>query len=160
MGADMPVIITGRNPRGGAAISYWPGPRAVKEIEMKEKWIPILILALLLPSVAACYRHSGYHFYPHAPAFAPTDPARIDLLRREPRRDHVRLGEVWIRPTWRMDRNYVEWTLREKAARMGADALVIVADRYFNQGYVHGYWRGVRPVYERQIVGIAIKYTR
>src|SRR5512138_1539166 len=126
----------------------------------KAKWLPILIVALLLPSVAACYRHSGYHFYPDAPAFGPTDPSRVDLLRREPRRDHVRLGEVWIRPTWRMDRNYVEWTLREKAARMGADALVIVADRYFNQGYVRSYWRGVRRVYERQIVGIAIKYTR
>jgi len=127
---------------------------------MKAKWLPILIVALLLPSVAACYRHSGYHFYPNAPAFAPTDPARVDLLRREPRREHVRLGEVWIRPTWHMDRYYVEWTLREKAARMGADALVIVADRYFQEGYVHSYWRGVRPVYERQIVGIAIHYTR
>src|SRR5512143_1277169 len=127
---------------------------------MKAKWLPLLILALLLPSVSACYRHSGYHFYPHTPNFPPTDPAQVDLLRREPRRDHIRLGEVWIRPTWRMDRYYVEGVLRERAARMGADALVIVADRYFREGYVRSYWRGHRSVYDRQIVGIAIRYTR
>lgn len=127
---------------------------------MKAKWPLILIVALLLPSVSACYRHSGYHFYPNAPVFGPTDPARVDLLRREPRRENVRLGEVWIRPTWHMDRFYVEGVLREKAARMGADALVIVADRYFREGTVFSYWRGPRPVYERQIVGIAIRYTR
>ena len=127
---------------------------------MKAKWIPVLILAILLPNAAACYRQSGYHFYPHTPQFAPTDPARVDLLRREPRRDHIRLGEVWIRPTGNMDRFYVEGVLREKAARMGAEALVIVADRYFREGTVYNYWQGPRPVYERQIVGIAIRYTR
>ncbi len=127
---------------------------------MKAKWIPALILALLLPSVTACYRHSGYHFYPHTPRFEPTDPARVDLLRREPRQDHIRLGEVWIRPTWHMDRYYVEGVLRERAARMGADALVIVADRYFREGYVRSYWRGRRSISARQIVGIAIRYRR
>jgi hypothetical protein len=127
---------------------------------MKAKWIPALILALLLPSVAACYRHSGYHFYPHTPYFGPTDPAMVDLLRHEPRRDHIRLGEVWIRPTWRMDRFYVEGLLRERAARMGADALVIVADRYFREGTAYNYWSGPRSYYARQIVGIAIRYKR
>ena len=127
---------------------------------MKTKWLPALILAILLPTVTACYRHSGYHFYPHTPQFAPTDPSRVDLLRREPRGDHIRLGEVWIRPTWRMDRFYVEGVLRENAARMGADALVIVADRYFQEGIVHSYWRGRRSISRRQIVGIAIRYRR
>ena len=127
---------------------------------MKTKMIPLLIAGLILTSAAACYQHYGYNFYPNAPYFGPSDPARVDLLRREPRRDHVRLGEVWIRPTWRMDRFYVEGILREKAARMGADALVIVADRYFNEGYAYSYWHGPRPVYERQIVGIAIRFTR
>jgi hypothetical protein len=81
-------------------------------------------------------------------------------LRKDPRRDHIRLGEVWIRPTARMDRFHVEGVLREKAARMGADALVIVADKYFQEGVVFSYWHGPRPVYERQIVGIAIRYKR
>jgi len=43
---------------------------------------------------------------------------------------------------------------------MGADALVIVADRNFREGTVSSYWRGPRAVYERQIVGIAIRYRR
>ena len=127
---------------------------------MKKIALSALILALLLPTVVACYRNSGYHFYPQTPRFAPTHPAEVDLLRREPRRDHLRLGEVWIRPSWRMDRYDVEGVLREKAARMGADALVIVADKYFQEGVVFSYWRGPRPVYERQIVGIAIRYRR
>jgi len=127
---------------------------------MKKLWIPALVLAVLLPSAVSCYRRSGYHFYPRTPYFGPTDPARVDLLRREPRRDHIRLGEVWIRPSWRMDRFYVEGVLREKAARMGADALVIVADRYFREGVVYSYWHGPRRVYKRQIVGIAIRYRR
>ncbi len=127
---------------------------------MKNKWLPALALALLLPSAVSCYRRSGYHFYPHTPYLGATDPAQVDLLRREPRRDHIRLGEVWIRPSWRMDRFYVESELREKAARMGADALVIVADRYFREGVVYSYWHGPRAVYERQIVGIAIRYRR
>jgi hypothetical protein len=108
----------------------------------------------------SCYRPYGYRFYPDAPRFAPTHPASVDLLRREPRREHIRLGEVWIRPDPRMDRFTVEGILREKAARMGADALVIVADRYFRDGVVYNYWYGPRRIYRRQIVGIAIRYRR
>jgi len=127
---------------------------------MKKIILPALILALLLPTAVACARHSGYHFYPHTPRFAPIHPAEVDLLRREPRRDHIRLGEVWVRPSWRMDRYDVEGMLRERTARMGGDALVIVADRYFRDGVVYNYWRGARSVYRRQIVGIAIRYRR
>lgn len=126
---------------------------------MKKIALPVLILALLLTGVA-CARSSGYHFYPQTPRFAPTHPAEVDLLRREPRRDHIRLGEVWVRPSPRMNRYDVEGLLRERTARMGGDALVIVADRYFRDGVVFNYWRGARSVYERQIVGIAIRYRR
>jgi hypothetical protein len=127
---------------------------------MKKIALPALILALLLTGVVACARNSGYHFYPQTPRFAPTHPAEVDLLRREPRRDHIRLGEVWIRPSPRMNRYDVEGLLRERTARMGGDALVIVADRYFSEGVVFNYWRGPRSVYSRQIVGIAIRYRR
>jgi hypothetical protein len=127
---------------------------------MKKIALPALILALLLTGAVACARNSGYHFYPQTPRFAPTHPAEVDLLRREPRRDHIRLGEVWIRPSPRMNRYDVEGLLRERTARMGGDALVIVADRYFSEGVVFNYWRGPRSVYSRQIVGIAIRYRR
>jgi hypothetical protein len=127
---------------------------------MKGKWPMILILAGLTLGIVSCYRPYGYSFYPDVPRFAPTNPGAVELLRREPRRDHIRLGEVWIRPHPGMDRGYVEGILREKAGLMGADALVIVADRYFREGVVYNYWRGRMPVYERHIVGVAIRYKR
>jgi hypothetical protein len=127
---------------------------------MKAKWILILALAVAMLGLVSCYRPYGYHFYPEAPRFAPTNPASVELMRREPRGDHIRLGEVWIRPSRGMDRGYVEGILREKAAAMGADAVVIVVDRFFREGIVYNYWRGTMAYYERHIVGVAIRYRR
>ena len=89
----------------------------------------------------------GHHFYPDAPRLAATDPARVTLLKGGPSRDHIKLGEVWIRPSREMDRFTVEGVLREKAAGMGADALVIVAD-------------ATKAGFDGRIVGIAIRYKR
>ena len=127
---------------------------------MKTKLLSMVFLAALSLGLISCYRPYGYRFYPDTPRFAPTYPEAVDLLRREPRRNHIRLGEVWIRPDYGMDRFYVEGVLRENAARMGADALVIVADRYLGDRVAYRYWRGPRRVYERHIVGIAIRYRR
>jgi hypothetical protein len=132
----------------------------LRRIAMKAKWLSTLSLAALLLGLVSCYRPYGYRFYPDVPRFAPTAPPSVDLLRRVPRRDHIRLGEVWIRPDYGMDRLYVEGVLRENAARMGADALVIVVDRYFRGHAAFGYWRGPRRVYARHIVGIAVRYRR
>jgi hypothetical protein len=128
---------------------------------MKAKRLSIILLAALAGATAvSCYRPYGYHLYPQTPRFAPTDPVTVELLRREPRGDHIRLGEVWIRPSPYADRYYVEGVLREKAAVMGADALVIVADRYLRGPVVYDYWYGPRRIVRRQIVGIAIRYRR
>ena len=127
---------------------------------MKTKGLAIIGLAVLALGAIACGRPYGYRLYPDMPRFAPTDPGRVDLLRNEPRREHIRLGEVWIRPKPMMGRNYVEGMLRENAAAMGADALVIVADRYFRERAYYSYWRGPRRVTDRHIVGIAIRYRR
>jgi len=127
---------------------------------MKAKLLSVLFLAAFALGTISCYRPYGSRFFPGTPRFAPTDPRAVELLRREPRRDHIRLGEVWIRPSFRMDRFYVEGMLRDRAAAMGADALVIVRDRYFREGVVFDYWHGPRAVYERHIVGIAIRYRR
>jgi len=71
---------------------------------MKAKRPSMLFLAVIILATISCYRPFGYRFYPHTPRFAPTNPPAVDLLRREPRRDHIRLGEVWIRPHYGMDR--------------------------------------------------------
>lgn len=125
---------------------------------MRAKGIAIGIMAVLAISFISCYRPYGSRYYPHTPRFEPTHPARVELLRREPRRDHIRLGEVWINPEPWMSAYDVEGILQEKTADMGGDALVIVADRFFNRGAHYGYWRRPARVYDRQIVGIAIRF--
>ncbi len=127
---------------------------------MKSKWLSIPLLAALVLAGISCSRPYGYRFYPDKPRFAPTHPGSVELLRRGPRRDHIQLGEVWIEPSPRWGRGYVEGILREKTAAMGGDALVIVVDRFFREGVVFNYWRGPTAVYERRIVGIAIRFRR
>jgi len=127
---------------------------------MKTKSLAIALLAVLLAGTVGCYQTYGARYYPHMRNFPPTSPAQVVLLRSEPRRAHIALGEVWIRPRYYMDRYQVESMLKEKAARMGADAVVIVRDKYYREGVVYNYWRGSRAVYERHIVGIAIRYQR
>lgn len=126
---------------------------------MTRKMLGALVLVTLIVALASCSRQYGYRFYPDVPRFAPTYPGHVELLRREPRQTHLRLGEVWVRPDPDMRRRYVEDVLREQAARMGADALVIVVDRFFREPvWDGGYGRG--DYGERQIVGIAIRYNR
>lgn len=130
-----------------------------REVTMTKKAFGVIALVALMAGLASCARPYGYDFYPDVPRFRPTNPRSVALLRREPRQAHLRLGEVWMRPEPRMRRAYVEGVLREQAARMGGDALVIVVDRFFREpvwdrGYRRGYFR------ERQIVGIAIRYRR
>jgi hypothetical protein len=127
---------------------------------MKAKLLSVLFLAAFALGTISCYRPYGSRFYPDTPRFFSTDPRGVELLRREPRRDHIRLGKVWIRPNYGMDRFYVEGVLREKAAALGADALVIVNDRYFRKSTVYNYRHGRMRVQRRHIVGIAIRYRR
>ena len=126
---------------------------------MKRNHVVILSAALFaILGLSACYSYMGQRYYLNTPNFAPTNPAQVRLLRREPNRAHVQLGEVWIRPEPGMSAYYVEDRLRERAAAMGADALVIVVDRYFHRYVVHDWWYGRRAYRERDILGIAIRY--
>ena len=55
---------------------------------MKKKWLPILIVALLLPSVSACSMYSRHHYYRHASAYA-----RMGMDHDHSRNDHRLYGE-------------------------------------------------------------------
>jgi hypothetical protein len=126
---------------------------------MKRRCFLMFLLVALIAGLVSCSPPYGYRFYPDVPRFAPTHPAHVELLRREPKRSHLRLGEVWIRPEPNMGRGYVEGVLREQAARMGADALVIMVDRFFHEPvYEWGHSPGAYR--ERQIIGIGIRYKR
>ncbi len=123
---------------------------------MKNKHVVFVLLILML---GACARYTGFRYFPGAPRFAGTDPATVQLLRHDPRRPHIQLGEVWIKPEPRWSPYFVEQQLREQAAYMGAQAVVIVQDRFTRGGVVvENYWRGPYVYRERVIVGVAIRF--
>ena len=95
--------------------------------------------------------------------YPPTDPATVQVMRTEPTRPNVKLGEITVEPS-SMDTPVpkIEAKLQAAGAKMGANAVVIVVDRTQQMGAtVSGGWydRQVSPVIGRVIVGVAIRYT-
>jgi hypothetical protein len=97
-----------------------------------------------------------------APKFPPSDPAQVEVLRTEPTRAHVKLGEVRAQPSSEsVDVTKIEIALKQEAAKMGADAAVVVYDKTQVVGaQVVGGWlnRSVDPIEGRVVIAIAIKY--
>lgn len=94
---------------------------------------------------------------------APTLPSEVQVLRTEPTRSHVRLGEILIDAS--VDPappiTQVEQKLREEGAKLGADAVVVVYDHIQPvAAYVSGpLWsRDIETIQGRKLKGIAIKY--
>jgi hypothetical protein len=94
---------------------------------------------------------------------APTLPNEVQVLRTEPTRPHVRLGEILVDAS--VDPappiTQVEQKLREEGAKLGADAVVVVYDRIQPvAAYVTGpLWsRDIETIQGRKLKGIAIKY--
>ena len=99
------------------------------------------------------------------PTFPPTNPDSVEILRVPPRQPHLRLGVVTVEPpaSENVDVPSVEKELRTAAAKWGANAVVIVADRtqpVVGTGETAA-WYGAEmpPESERVIVGVAIRYT-
>ncbi len=101
--------------------------------------------------------------YVGAPHYGPSNPATIEILRTAPTRPHVQLGQVTAEPSSdSVAVTQIEDALRQSAAKIGADAVVIVADHTQVTGTVVSgpLWaRSVDRVTGRVIVGVAIKYT-
>ncbi len=96
--------------------------------------------------------------------YPPSKPAQIQILRQEPTRLNVRLGEVRAVPASDdVSAQKIETAMRNAAAKMGADAIVILYDRSEATGAVitgAGFGsRSVQPVMGRVVLGVAIKYT-
>jgi len=134
---------------------------------MKATIRPLVVLAA---GLAAMFTFTGCntvsinsHQYLGVASYPPSDPAQIQILRKEPARPHVQLGEVRAEPSSdSVPTQKIETTLREAAAKMGADAVVIVYDRNQVTGaMVTGPWfgRSVQEITGRVIIGVAIKYT-
>ena len=96
------------------------------------------------------------------PEFPPSDPALVAILRKEPTRPHVRLGEVKAEPSSEdVDARKIEEAIRKEAAKLGADAAVVVYDHTQIMGeIVSGPWVGrtITPMEERVVIAVAIKY--
>jgi hypothetical protein len=117
-----------------------------------------LLLGGCAPSVSVQTKQ-----YLGLPAYPPTDPASVEILREPPVRPHERLGEIALEPQNNPPVSMMEEKLRDAAAQMGANAVVLVADRTMRMGaIVTGPWYGrqIDPQFQRIILGVAIRYTK
>jgi hypothetical protein len=104
--------------------------------------------------------------YVGAPTYPPTNPAQIEVMRQYPtNKPYAQIGEIRATPaTDAIPTPEIESALCNSAARLGADAIVIVSDQKEKVGETatpssgYGYGQNVRPVFARVIVGVAIKY--
>jgi hypothetical protein len=97
------------------------------------------------------------------PVYPPTNPATVQILHTPPTRPHVRLGEVRAEPaSTSTPASDIATALQNAAAKLGADAVVIVYDQTQIVGaVVNGPWwgRSVQGITGRVVIAVAIKYT-
>jgi len=104
------------------------------------------------------------HQYLGGPTYPPSDPAQVQILRAEPMRPHEKLGEVQAQPSnSSVSNQQIEQALQKAAAKMGANAVMIVADhsQVIGASVTGPLWaRSVNTISGRVIVGVAIRYTQ
>jgi hypothetical protein len=118
------------------------------------------VLILLAGCNTVSLRSSAYLGTPN---FPPTDPASVEILQTAPTRPHIRLGEITAEPSGNPTKEEIEKKLQVAAAKMGANAVVIVSDRtQIMGGVVTGGWynRQFTTVQGRVITTVAIRYTK
>ena len=103
--------------------------------------------------------------YAGATHYLAGDPHTVAILRDEPTRQHERIGEIVIDASTDPSPSItkIEQRIRTEAAKMGADAVVIVYDGIMpTNAYVSGPWWGesMENTKGRKIVGVAIKYQQ
>ncbi|WP_369986943.1 hypothetical protein [Pseudomonas xanthosomatis] len=132
----------------------------------KLRFIPAMLLGAMALALTACSSIDAHTTeYVGAPHPAPTAPGNVEILRSEPTRPHVRLGEILVsagtEPAASVSE--IEQKLRSEAAAIGGDAVVVVYDRIQPvAAYVRGpMWdRDIESVEGRKLKGIVIRYTR
>ena len=100
--------------------------------------------------------------YLGVPSYPATDPMTVQIVHQPPTAPNVRIGEITVEPQGNPSKEQIETKLQQAAAKLGANAVVIVADRTMVTGAtVMGPWwgRSVTPDMGRVIIGVAIRYT-
>jgi len=97
------------------------------------------------------------------PSYPATDPATVEILTVPPTRPHIRLGEVRAEPaSTSTPAADIQAALQKAAAKLGANAVVIVYDQTQTvAAVVTGPWwgRSVEGIQGRVVIGVAIRYT-
>jgi hypothetical protein len=99
--------------------------------------------------------------YVGVPKFPPSDPAKIEILQKDPTRPFEKLGEVTASPDEGTSAEKIEAALRRNAAKLGADAVVLVYDKLQVIGsrvWGPAWSPEISNVNQRVIVVVAIKY--
>ena len=141
--------------------------QAVKSRGVKTRGVPVwLMLPAVAVLVAACATADVITTqYVGAPRFQPTVPNAVQSLRTEPMQPHDRLGEIVVDASVDPAPSIteIEQKLCAAAAKLGADAVVVVYDRVQpTAAYVSGPWwgRSSETISGRKVVGVAIRYKR
>jgi hypothetical protein len=103
--------------------------------------------------------------YVGAPRYQPTEPTAVQIIRTEPTVPYDRLGEVLVDASTDPAPSIVEveQKLCKAAAKLGADAVVVVYDRVQPvAAYVSGPWWGqsIESISGRKLVAVAIRFRR
>jgi hypothetical protein len=127
-------------------------------------YLRVGLAAVVLASVAACASIDAQTTeYVGAPHAAPTNPANVQVLRSEPTREHVRVGEVILEASTEPAPpvTELEQKLKDEAAKIGGDAVVVVYDQIQPvAAVVNGpLWnRDIETIEGRRLKGIVIHY--
>ncbi|WP_339547608.1 hypothetical protein [Pseudomonas sp. RA_35y_Pfl2_P32] len=124
-------------------------------------WLTITLVSLLLSACASIdAQTTAYVGGPHP---GPTLASNVQVLRVEPMRPPVRLGEILVDASVDPAPPIadVELKLKDEAAKIGGDAVVVVYDRIQPvAAYVSGpLWsRDIETIQGRKLKGIVIRY--
>ncbi len=128
-------------------------------------WFISFVALTGLMAVTGCKTVStSAHQYLGVSTYPPTEPAQVEILRAAPARPHVQLGEVRAQPSSSSVSNLeIEQALQKSAAQMGANAVVITADRSEITGATltgPAWSRTMTSFTGRVVTGVAIRFEK
>ncbi len=123
--------------------------------------IPVLAFLLLAGCSTVTVETRGY---PGAPTYAPVPHKAVVILRDPPDQKYQRLGEIQVKPQPNSSAKEIFKSFQKAAAKIGADAVVLVADPAKKTGGAvagPGFWkRDPASDLGDAIVGVAIWFPR